>query len=797
MAMHLTDVATLRASHPHTVKRYISIVPREIIFSCQIVGTPFQDIDTKGYHSFLYDNETGDYEDIKVDMTIEFGVTEGGNELGVGRIRKPATDNTIYIGETDAAKIGLADNVWVSVINHYGPHIKFPRLQGTKNGGKFTNEWEEFHDYDIAYADNNVDCPKSNIVGEAGECIKLAGWCDPAQIYRTVVLESAAWAVSANIDTITWNIEDCTFLVGDANSLEITIQIPVGFRYIELEVLSEDGDTDIMRLPFWTHDEDYPPLAYYTSGAGFKVSSDSRSAGREMTFDFFGQNDSLNLAALPKTTTVVYWEVPKFKGISVPLNYIHTFMGWITDEDTKIKKSHRSTFRMTVAGPAKWMADFQGFATILNQADVPAKWYELDIITTERCILYLIREYSTFGSLINIQPSGLANYIDKEDITKGNMWSQIDTLAKSGKMIRAGCDSIGTLWLRRYRSYQEQTERDVMPTPSVALELEDWTDDDAISFGTMKSEQLSIAKATGSDFTGGISTVVNGIAAGFVGGESGKEDTLVYQRLVPTDGQVQIRQLVGHHYKLLSNPNRLQPIRLLGNYDVVEPAWGEHITLTSDIGNMRGISIDREYIVTNVSVNHSNEKRQAPKTLTWTVEEVTLGTPGQKWIIADGGVEGEDFFPYEFDDAFQDAGSDAYWSPPSGTVAPEVPPPCESMPPLQIISTNGAIVTHLGGDIWNVEQLTPSSYNPGTTVHTFEIVIREAYGRCFDIYGSSGDGTSDYEATRCDGSFVSGVGGYGGLTRVALIRAGVYDEDMPDTLNINFFITCVNEEDIP
>lgn len=807
MAMHLTTpevVEDMRDGYPHTLKRFLSIIPRTVIFSCQILGVPNQDAETKGYFAFNYDNETGDYEDIKPDMTIEFGITEGGNQLGIGRVRKAATATTIYIGETDAAKIGLADNVWVSVLYHYGPHVKFPRLVGAKNGTDFTNEWTEYHDYDLAFADITLNTPKANITGESGRQVRFADWVDDGEDYRLLTLLSDSVAVSASIDYIEWQIGDCTFETGDDDDVQVTIRVPVGFRYIDLVVVGTDGGTDRLHLPLWTHDPSYPPVAYFNSDAGFKVSGDSRSLGREMSFDFFGKNDSLDVSVIPKTTTVCYWEKPRFKGMEMPVFYIHSFLGWVTDEDTTIKKSHNSTYRMTVAGPQKWMAEFQGFATILNQVDVPSKLYEMDTITTDRCILYMIREYSTFGGLINVQLSGLANYMQAESIQKGKLWSQIETLCKAGKMIRPACDSSGTLWLRRYRSYQEESERDVMPTPAISLELHDWTDREGIVFGSQKTEILSIARATGSNYESSVSTVVNGVAAGFVGGDSGNEDQMVYQRLLPTDPQTQIRQLVGHHYKLLSNPNRLQPIKLLGNYDVIEPAWGEHITITSDIENIRGIAIDREYIVVSVSVTHSNEKGQMPKTITWTLEEVTFGTIGQPWFIAsEDGLTGEGFFPYEFDDAFFDAGSDAYYSPPSGTVAPPVPPECTTpdvtSPLITLIPLNGMTLTRVTDNVdfsvWDMEQnnaVFDPSLDGGNGMYVYTSWFKEAYGRCIDVFAHPN--MSGYEVTYCDGTTASGGGGGNGPdTRIAKFTRAVYPVDMPSPWAGEILVRCSEE----
>ena len=793
MAQHITSDAVLediRAGHPHTLDRYLSYVPRNVVFSCQILGTALQDVKTKGYYGFSYDNETGDYTDIRVGMTVEFGITEDGNELGVGRIRKDPTDSIMYINESDAGKLGLADNVWVSVIDHYGPHLKKPRLVGSKDGTEFTNSFQEFHDYDIAYAANILNVPKSNIFGLIGELLRLADWCDPGEVYRTMYLRSGAQSISASIDTITWDVGDCTITDGDVNSTEITVQIPVGFRWIHLTVVDEDGGTDIMHLPLWTHDDTFLPMAYYTSGAGFKVTSDQRSAGREMGFEFFGQDNALDMLEFPKTTTVYYWEKPRFVGMAEPTFYIHSFMGWVVEEKSIIRKGHRSRYEIQVGGPKKWLEDFEGIFTVLEQDDTPDDWNKMDTITTDRSILYIIREYTTIGSLISIELSGVPNYSKEETIQQSNIWGQIDNLAKASKVCTAACDSLGTLYIRRKRSYMETSERNVMSTPTIALTLEDWTDAGGITFGTQKTEVMGWAKGAGSTYLAAVNTVAFAIAAGFVGGYTGNKTELPFQRLDANfDAQLQIRQLTGHHYKLESNPNRLQPLSLMGNLDVIEPAWGEPITVECTIDNIRGITIDREYVVTNVSVTHSNDPDRKPKDITWTVEEVTFGNPGLPDPQAsEGGVEGEGFFPYEFDDAFVDAGADAYFTAPSGTVAPPVPPPCSGGPALLILGLSGTVMTHAGGDLWDAEQ-SSGVYTDPPGQYKFTHHFKEAYGRCINV--SFVPTASAYEIIECDGDVVSGTGGGGGVVREN--KQWFFNPTLPFSYDGTYTITCVEE----
>lgn len=782
---HITypeDVTDIRASHPHSGRRYLSIVPRIVVLAGQINGTPPQDADSKGLYQFNYDNVTdGVYTDVQPHMTVEFGTTSGGRDLGVARVRKAPTSSILYISEIDKNALQLADNVYFTVLEQYRPVVKLPRLVGSKDGTHFTNSFVEYHDYDRAYSNENENIPpKANAIGDNLGQIKFAGFVDLGQTYRTVVLDSSPseWLGFA-VASRAWDVGDGTITVGSVSSSSITARFPVGFRHVKLTVTSTNGSSNYIYIPIWVHDANNMPIF------AFKVTGDSRREGREMSFEIFGDASSASTGIIPEGAWVCYWEVPKFKGIDAPRYYIHSFLGWVM-EDTAVIKVVGSSYTMNVGGPAAWMQKIDGFSAVLEHTATPTDWYQMDGVDTDRCIWYIIREYSTFDHLISIHFSGLGNDIETETIQKGKLWDQIQTLAKT-ICGTAMCDSSGDLWFKRHLSYEEEADRPIIP--SIAIEPEEWREADGITISTSKTEQISIVKATGSDYATGVSTVANAKAAGFVGNSSGREEELPYQRLKPGNPDTQIQALSGHHWARLDNKQREISINLLGNYDVIEPAWGEPISLTSTTANVRGTTItDEFYLVTGVNVQHSNEVGQAFKTITWTVEKVTIGVPGLEWVIAseDGATGGEAFFPVEQDTSFLDSISDSFFALPSGIRKPDAPPTCAEVPLIIVATQPGVTVEQVDATHWRFTSST-YTYDSGTGVYSYVGGFKDAYDRCFNC-GFQSQAEAYYHIISCGGVDSTGVGGSGGTN--LKLNEWSHRDYVLNPIDTTFWIEC-------
>lgn len=796
---HISDyddvLLPLRNGHPHTLKRYLSVVPREVVFACQINGNPIKDSETNGVIAFQFDNDTGDLEDILPNMTIEFGTLPGSNDLGYHRVHSthPVIDNTIYIGEIDPKRLNIVDNTYATVIRHFAPHTKPPRIERTNNGVYFNNDFTEYHDYDIEHDNfNNNFAPKANACGEDERQLRYADWVIPGEDYRIVYLDGATLSQSMAGGTCTcvWDVDVMEILDGGLTQDFIVFKMAVGFQYAKLTAqCSFNGQTDYLWIPLWTHDASYPPYAV-------KVESDARREGRDMSFRFTGADG--DLANFPKQAHCCYWEVPNFPGFEeMPQHYIHSFLGWATSEATRIRKGDRSEYTLQVGGSTTWMKEIDSYSQTMNKVDSVTKWYEMDYITVDRMILYMVREYTTFAQLINIHFSLLDTRTEVENVRKAKIWDQVKDLSAAFSGFDIKTDSSGGMWCRRHHSYLESGDRQADPT--MILHPDDWTDD-SIEITFEKTDPLTMVKVTGSDYSGGVSTVKNAKAPGSVGASnSGKVEEMPYQRFIPGSPDQQARRLSGHHWARLKTMELERPPSptLVGNLDLIEPAWCEPVLIESLTDNVRGITISSRYLVKGVSVRHSEEFGQPPKTISWELEKVTLGLEGDDWVIAsENGFEGGDpFFPYDLESPFSEGM--APFQNPSGTARPLSPPPC-TVPMVIVGIAPGVTVEQIDSTHWRIRN--SSGYHEGDDpfghFRMYVGRIKEAYGRCFGISGAT-QAEANYDVLTCDGSVFTGVGGSGGGSiRENGWGVRIYDYDPNYTVGIDttYTIGCVDED---
>lgn len=627
-------------TYPQTVKRYLAYMPQVEIFSGQVDGDVLQDSVTNGIYAFDYDNEDGDFNDVERHMTIEFGSTPGARDIGVSRIRKLATASRIFIAETSPGDLPITDNAYFSIKLDWRPWPKKPRLVGTKNNAGLVTNFVEYHDYETQYSDqNDVIEPIANITRSATSRVQPdpAGFVDPGQIYRTLSMSSYfSWPV-ANATTIAsrvWDVGDGTITVGTSTSETITVQFPVGARWIKLTITDSNGNNKNHYFPVLVFDDENQPLREMLPGdeLGFKVTSDSRIDGRSMSFEIFGQDDTLEAYTGQLT---IYWEKAKFGIYDPPDDYIVSFMGWAIKDAETLKMHNRTRYTVEVGGIQFWLSSFNSFGQKLSEKAVVNRWYKFpaNTLSVDRVAHYILREYSTAMILTNLYFSPYQHTTKAEDFKKDKIWSQLVELQKGNLQVQVCCDSMGTIWFTPKYEYLElsgddyanRIDRDIV----INMDKADWTDSQGLILDYDYVGKVSITDSAGSKIKNGKNVLVYAKAPGFVPADSGADEELPFQRLPPEANNRKIRWLVGQHHAQADNPRGNVSLTLIGNYDFIEPAWGEPVTITWIEESLRGTIVNtEEFILTGIQVTHSNDIGTAPKKITWTLKQATIGLLG-------------------------------------------------------------------------------------------------------------------------------------------------------------------------
>lgn len=601
-------------------KQYLSFCPRTSIYTAQINGTPVKDPDTLGYYQITYDSGVGTLADVRAGMTLDVGTTPGGRDIGSVRLRKAPTSTIFYIAETSPGELPLADNHYLTVRDEFRLWQVMPRLVGKKNNKGYTTGFKEYHDYDVVYSNQNkVIEPLVNVE------YRRAGMVDPGETYRTVTLDMTytIMSVGATLTSITWSLGDTTIVTGTINDPDITIQVPASppFRHIYVTVVDSLGGTKTKALPLWAHDDDNPA---FTS---FKVMNDETSLGREMVFEVFGDPNSIDQTILAKDAMICYWEEPS--GFTDP-NYRYEYLGWSRRDAHKLKR-HKSRYSIETMGPQGFLDLFSGFPQTINSDDTPSKWYELQDVTINRTIHYLLRRYTTFLTMFNLYLPVNTVESKAETVKQGTFWAQISEQAK-GYYGNLACDSQGHIWDVYHYSYLEDADRALRPA-LYAYSPEDWKDAKGLEIPEELIKPVGWVKGAGSWFDGSKSRQLESRAPGLAMSYGAQRQDAPYQRLPSTDRQKILNRLTGHHWARMNNPYPRVTLELIEPDDVLEPAWGEPVSLTWSYPTPQGfLFASHLFLVTRVGVTHNYERGQSFKTITLTLEGVTKGLEGQRYV---------------------------------------------------------------------------------------------------------------------------------------------------------------------
>jgi hypothetical protein len=598
------DLAVLR-TYPQTVRRYLSIAARESVYTARVSGVTF-DTASGAIIELAFTSGAGMLGEVKAGYTLDVGTTAGARDVGMLRLRKAPTAGVFYVAETAPGECNVQADHYLTVRREYRPWRVAPRLVQTDDTAT------EYLDYDRAYSGETIP-PHANITGAAP-----AGFADPGQTYRTVTLDSSgSVALGAAIAGRLWEVDDGTIISGTATSTAITVRFPAAtvFRYISLTVTDSNGAAHTRHYPVWVHTQ--PPLT------AFEVTRDERADGRTMAFELFGGDGEADESILPAGALVCYWEQAEFGASPAPSAYINTFLGWAV-RDSALLKLDGGRYRLEVAGAAWWLDHFDGVVQTLANAPEPDRWTAMAGLTIDRAVQFILRAYTTLGALINFYPSGMEDEAASLTLGRGSMWSQIVALAGRGAAATA-CDSTGGLWLRRHLAYLDADARAGRAT-ILHLLPDDWTDAAGLLVPSEHTERVGRVEATGTDPAG---TRYASRSPGLVTGTAEGAASLPPQVLPASRAQEALNALAGHHYARLNNPRGEITLRLLGNMDVIEPAWGEVVTLTWAASSVRGLTLNAaRFLVQQVSIEHHNGFGKAPKAITLTLEGETSGTPG-------------------------------------------------------------------------------------------------------------------------------------------------------------------------
>lgn len=353
-----------------------------VVFQAQVNSTSF----SYPLGQVPYDGVTvGDHTAVQPGMTVLFGTAPGGDDLGRQRVRKAATETTLYIGRSSRGvrdgEVDLQDDAYVTVLNDYRVWAKVPYI---------TTSGTIYKDHDLAVGTHTTTPPP---VANAG--VAMAGTVDPETGVLRVTLPheantSFATAPGATIESYEWTLPAGVMLVEGYTlaDLQIEIDCAPGFYWVALTVTDSNGQSHTARVPVLARDPQDDPCI-----SAFQI--ETHRIARE------GQRLSLRIledipkADYPDGTFVLLWEGEPADGAD---RSHMRFIGWHHTDEAEIRATRTGLLRDTVLecrDVAGMLDGLPGFSQSVEGKAAPKTWTEMASPNMDLYLHYLLHWHST------------------------------------------------------------------------------------------------------------------------------------------------------------------------------------------------------------------------------------------------------------------------------------------------------------------------------------------------------------------------------------------------------------------
>lgn len=629
----------------HSCDRYLFLLAPSVVFKARVNQASF----TYPLDEVLFDTVTvGASTDIRKEMLVLFGSTDGADDLGRQWVRKAATSNTLYIGRSSRDKerdgaVNLSDNAYITILELYTPRAKIPYIDDD-TGTLYKDSDEPAGTYPT------YPRPVANISPPA-----VADMLGSASYIEVTFSAADSFGPGSTVSHYFWELPSTASLQsgtlgnaypGTTGSATITVRFTAGFGYVYLTVHDTHHEETCM-VPVFVGDmgSNKPIL-------DFEVQSQVlRPGGQDFTVRIY---EDIAAATYPDGTLVLYFENEYYNGARNELagpdgGETVKFYGWHHRTPTRITGGDKTTLRDTtlhcldIAGKLRTM---KGFPTRLDHSVSPSGWAEIKDANMDKFIIHILTEYTNAASLAHLTWSSTDYPFPEYELRGRTPYDMADQAAWSqGTGYRLVCDMRGQLAVRAYPNNQNTADR-------TSIEIVQLNPDDYAIVGYTEQRPPRRAWTYGAGLLAGTSAVqpMQGIApAGGSPGQGNEAPTLNY---ILSADETELLARVGHEHARGDVRYSNFDIDLVHGGDAgIEPALMEWIDLTidSDIAAQRGYTVTNgRYLPVQVTIRHLPN---GIKSVRMQLEPETDGLPAQSIPIEIGegtggtGLGGFDWTP--------------------------------------------------------------------------------------------------------------------------------------------------------
>jgi len=466
---------------------YLAIQPRTVVFAARINQTFSSNDKVK---AIKYDTATGDYTAVKPDMTVYIGSTPGAYDIGICRVRKAATSNKLFIGLISDIK--LADNLHITVLNHYGWHPKHPTMR---------TDGSALMDCDVVYsAQHSATVPTVNLGAPT------VAWLTGSSI--TVSFNaSGSWNLSGGTLAFAWSFPGAVSSTGAATATPTATYNAAG-TYQAACAITVAGVSKTRYTDVYVFSKTSMPVTQFEITALNGQFSD-KGWGCDLTF-----YAEAGLSSLPDQAEIVIFSRDFYQGVEGSIGPISgreniVFRGWVDDESL-VSDPKSGKVSISAYGPQHWLDKIDAIPFDLKYGT--NDWTHFSNLTVDAAIWQVLTWRSTTNNLIDIYPTGDTRAAPHLEGSEGTVWAQLKSILDR-IMAEPICDHFGNLYNQIDSQYLADADRTSIPEV-ITLEKTDWRDGlDIQRLPTSESSQVIL---TGLVTSGASTKTIYSLAAGHI-----------------------------------------------------------------------------------------------------------------------------------------------------------------------------------------------------------------------------------------------------------------------------------------
>ena len=485
---------------PHNTKLWLSIYQPPTIFSAQVNDGAI----AKGAREIIYNNDSGDYNDVRYGMTMYVGSSAGAMDKGKIRV-KSADGSKINVAEN--SHIDWEDDDYLTVVNFFEINAIYPRIIQDP-GDETKTIW--YKDYDIAYSNQNsflgtFICMGSHYAG----FLSGTGTCDVyytstgtnylvsgSSSYHWLFEGGAPASSSADVPGyVTYDTPGhytTTFIVsGSAGGVDIS------YRHVSIYDHPEDG-TNIPILSWELLD-----LAGDRDGGGYlanirlRQNIDNPDLIDGALVVIFAEDwydmEKVSIGGNSENRETIFFVGYIIEG-SIRYNWIESYVEFQVGSPTEIMKEAEG-FSISVEDSRNPLDDYNAHPEMY-----PSPWMLLLDMDVRRALYHYMRFHSTIMKCCDFQFLGTDQDIQYFDSDRSSLYDALQTLFSGALLGRVVSDRQGKIW-SEIDIYAEQSP---YITSNLAINKRDWIETPDIT--ERLKEDVSFIEAGGIFYNPGTTT---------------------------------------------------------------------------------------------------------------------------------------------------------------------------------------------------------------------------------------------------------------------------------------------------